>query len=244
MLYDVRGDEVLGPPEHHQLPKLYRAARADGDEPRPECAGFRFADREGWRDATRAVSESLKPTELARHADPQYTFGYYNGVLSALRGWVDRLSFDGDRGALPAIAQNTEAGAAKTAAKSAGDTERAPSVDTSVRERQLLEGVIEVLCEHVELLIRESRRLGHLRTREASLQLEVFRERKANALKLCAASSEEPWSIRVVRYERQIAALKCSRSFFNASAALTRVGALQQASSGPPATSDPRLRGT
>ena len=226
MLYDVLSDEVLDPPEQHRLPKLYLAACEDGDEPRPECAGFRFGRKEGWRDTMRIVAESLKPTELARHLDPQYTFGYYNGVLSALRGWAHRfetigpkqaeLPFDRDDEASPAMARATEADAAKTTTESAGDAQRPSSKDASVRERQLLERTIELLCDHIGLLIREARGLRRLGTREMSLQLDVFRERKASALALCATQSDEPWEIRVVRYERLVAALECSRSFFSA----------------------------
>ena len=174
----------------------------------------------------RAVSESLKPTELARHIDPQYTFGYYNGVLTALRGWVDRLEaigpkqgelpFERDDVSWPATARSTEADAQKAATESSDDARHASSADAAVRERRLLQSTIEVLCEHVELLIREAHRLGRLRTREASLQLQAFGERKANALRLCATSSDEPWQIRVVRYEHHVAALECSRQFFSA----------------------------
>lgn len=84
----------------------------------------------------------------------------------------------------------------------------------ALREQHAFERMLTVLCEHIALLIRESRRLGRLDSKEASLQLEAFEERRARALAVVTASREEPWELRIHRCEQQLEALECSRSYF------------------------------
>ncbi len=206
MPYDALRHQALGDPESHRLPKLYRAAIADGNAPRPERRSYVLGARNGTRDALRAISESLKPSELAKHLDAQYTFGYYDGVLSALQDWVRQL--EGER-------REIEAARVPKRAEPATTEGARPLSGASVqRERGVLEKTIQLLCEHVEGLIREGSLLGRLDTREAELQIAAFGERKVNALNLCASSSDEPWEIRGCRYEERVAALDCSREFF------------------------------
>jgi len=81
---------------------------------------------------------------------------------------------------------------------------------------EVLEQMLEALCEHVARLIDEARTESRLGTREAAFQVEAFEERRSRALAYVAADSSEPAWIRIDKLEKLIEALECSRAFFSA----------------------------
>jgi len=81
---------------NYRLMKLYRAAAEDGHCPDPEDVSHQWGRGVGADDASRAIRELTRPTHLATHSNPQYTFGYFEGVATTLREWADRLEADGN----------------------------------------------------------------------------------------------------------------------------------------------------
>ena len=86
--------EEQGIPTNYRLLDLYRAAREDGDNPDPDLENYQSGETRGFGDAFSAIVELVKPTSLAKHIDPQYTCGYYDGVARALRQWADGIQAD------------------------------------------------------------------------------------------------------------------------------------------------------
>lgn len=83
-------------------------------------------------------------------------------------------------------------------------------------ELRALEKMIGALCAHVETLTDAARCRGRLGSREASLQLEAFLERRERARRLLATETSESFDVRVRRLEQLVEALDCSRSYFRA----------------------------
>lgn len=94
--------------------------------------------------------------------------------------------------------------------------DRHDSETTARLEARALERMIGALCRHIERLTAEARSRGRLRCREADLQLEVYGERRTQALELLKAAAREPHETRISRLERVVEALDCSRTYFRA----------------------------
>lgn len=89
--------------------------------------------------------------------------------------------------------------------------------DVEITERlelRALEKMTSALCRHIELLMREARYRGRLRSREDDFQLQVFDERRAQAEQLLESKSAEPCETRIARFEQIVNALDCSRDYF------------------------------
>ena len=78
----------------YRLLKLYRAARDGARNPDPGFKDYQVGADKGFEEAFNTVSELVNITDLKDHLKPQYTFGYYDGVSSALRLWADQLEAD------------------------------------------------------------------------------------------------------------------------------------------------------
>ncbi len=86
--------------------------------------------------------------------------------------------------------------------------------ETTARlELRALERMARALCEHTEQLTSEARTRGALGSREASLQLLVFDERRTQAMQLLDAPVRCQ-ETQIARLERIVEALSCSREFF------------------------------
>jgi hypothetical protein len=85
---------------------------------------------------------------------------------------------------------------------------------TASLEQRALEKLAMVLCSHTQQLALAARSRGALRSREASLQTEVFAERHAQVMSLLdkdAAKVDEP---RMARLEKLIESIQFSRHYF------------------------------
>ena len=80
--------------EAHRLLKLYLAARDGGRNPDPGSRTYRAGEKAGVDTASRAVGNFLATIDTRDHVKSQYTFGYYDGVVKALREWADVLDRD------------------------------------------------------------------------------------------------------------------------------------------------------
>jgi hypothetical protein len=98
--------------------------------------------------------------------------------------------------------------------------ERTPADDradgdiTAQLELRALERMVAALCRHVEQLAREARTRGALKCREATLQIEVYMERRRQALDVLQTDVREPCETRIARLEKHVEALDCSRAYF------------------------------
>ena len=85
---------------------------------------------------------------------------------------------------------------------------------TARLEQQALEKMARVLCDHTQQLASDARSRGALGSREASLQEQVFAERRQQALQLLDARAPRSDEGRMARLEKLIQALQFSRSYF------------------------------
>jgi len=92
--------------------------------------------------------------------------------------------------------------------------DRATTVSLELRA---LERMATVLCEYVDQLARPLRVQSHPSSRETSLQLAVFAERRDAAVRALQYASPEPAEMRIARLQKVVEALDCSRAFFHAS---------------------------
>ena len=81
-------------------------------------------------------------------------------------------------------------------------------------EMHALEKMARALCEHSRQLLAAAQARGALRTREASLQAEVFAERDAQAGELLGVVDPPVKESRIARLEKLVNALQCSREYF------------------------------
>jgi len=81
-------------------------------------------------------------------------------------------------------------------------------------EAHALEKMARASCEHSRQLLAAARARGALRSREASLQVEVFAERCAQAGELLQAVEAPVQESRIARLEKLVNALECSRGYF------------------------------
>jgi hypothetical protein len=87
--------------------------------------------------------------------------------------------------------------------------------DSTARLEQLaLEKLARVLCDHTQQLASDARSRGVLRSREASLQAQVFAERREQALQLLDVTPARIDENRMARLEKLIQGLQFSRSYF------------------------------
>jgi hypothetical protein len=88
---------------------------------------------------------------------------------------------------------------------------------TAAEQLQLLavEQMLRALCEQVYRLIDVARSNRRLDSREASLQLQAFEERRFKALEFLDSDRYEPCSTRIGNLEKLVEALDCSRAYFN-----------------------------
>jgi hypothetical protein len=96
----------------------------------------------------------------------------------------------------------------------AGETRNEDVEATARLEQRALEKLARVLCDHTQQLASAAGSRGALRSREASLQAQVFAERRAQALQLLDAAAPRSDESRMARLERVIQALQFSRSYF------------------------------
>ena len=80
--------------ETYRLLQLYRDARDGGRNPEPGFKLYQIGTEEGFEQAFSIINEIVNPTYLSKHINPQYTFGYYDGVVRALHEWTGRLEAD------------------------------------------------------------------------------------------------------------------------------------------------------
>jgi hypothetical protein len=208
-----------------RLLELYRAARSDGHEPKPELERYRSARRAGFVDAVTKISEIVRPTELADYCEPQFTLGYYDGVSRAVGIWAEQVQAES---ADVAESMSVDPNAADAATDDetrdrdqigAQIADLPPVVLRDDAERRMLERVITLLCQHVDQLVTEVRRPGTGMDREIELQADVYQERKKRALVLIRTPSKEPREIRLYRELKVIDALESSSIFFRSAIA-------------------------
>lgn len=96
----------------------------------------------------------------------------------------------------------------------AGEIGRLDREATARLEQQALEKLARVLCDHTQQLASDARSRGALGSREASLQAQVFAERREQALQLLDATAPRIDETRMARLEKLIQALQFSRSYF------------------------------
>lgn len=85
---------------------------------------------------------------------------------------------------------------------------------TAQLELRALERLIGALCEHTELLCRDARAYRGSKSREIELQLQVFDERRSQALEALETDRGEPCETRIARLQKLAEALDCSRAYF------------------------------
>lgn len=90
--------------------------------------------------------------------------------------------------------------------------QRDPQVVAAL-EARALEGMARALREHARQLMEAARVRGALFSREASLQMQVFAERCAQADEVLQSGGAVDES-RIARLEQLISALECSRDYF------------------------------
>jgi hypothetical protein len=88
------GTEGAEGTEIYRLLKLYRAARDGARSPDPGFKDYQVGADKGFKQAFNTVLGLVTVTDLKDHIKPQYTFGYCDGVASALRHWADQLEAD------------------------------------------------------------------------------------------------------------------------------------------------------
>jgi len=81
-------------------------------------------------------------------------------------------------------------------------------------ELRAIEKMIGALCEHIGNMICDARFHSKRASRERTLQLEVFAERRTQALQLLNTTTCEPHETRISRFEKLLEALECSRAYF------------------------------
>lgn len=93
-------------------------------------------------------------------------------------------------------------------------TDRQDSDSTPGLELRALKRMIGARCEQIERWAREALSRGELDSRESNFQLQVFTERRGQALDQIENDSGEPLETRAARLERLLEALECSRAYF------------------------------
>ena len=88
---------------------------------------------------------------------------------------------------------------------------------TAHLELVALEKMTGALCEYIERLTRDAQARREFESREADLQLQVFEERRSQALQLLAVHTCEPRETRIARLQKAVEALDCSRDYFRPS---------------------------
>ncbi len=96
----------------------------------------------------------------------------------------------------------------------AGEIGRQDGEATARLEQQALEKMARVLCDHTQQLASDARSRGVLGSREASLQEQVFAERRQQALQLLEAAAPRSDESRMARLEKLIQALQFSHTLF------------------------------
>jgi len=81
-------------------------------------------------------------------------------------------------------------------------------------EQRALEKLARALCEHTQQLATAARSRGALGSREATLQSQVFAERRQQALQLLDVTAARIDESHMARLEKLVRALQFSRSYF------------------------------
>lgn len=81
-------------------------------------------------------------------------------------------------------------------------------------ELRALERMIGARCEQIERMARDAVARNDLDSRESELQIQVFAERRSQALDQIGTATSEPLETRAARLERLLEALECSRAYF------------------------------
>lgn len=92
--------------------------------------------------------------------------------------------------------------------------ERGFAVSATDLELRALERMIGARCKQIERVAKTEIAGNAIEQRERDFQLQVFAERRTQALDLMRGDSSEPREIRAARLERLLQALECSSDYF------------------------------